>query len=37
MYHCADCGAMVVIGIDKPTLCKRRIDRKHPLFDNFKN
>jgi hypothetical protein len=33
MYHCQDCGAMVVAGVPHPKLCKRCLDRKHPAFD----
>jgi hypothetical protein len=33
MYHCPDCGAMVVAGLPHPPLCKRCVDRKHPGFD----
>lgn len=33
MYHCPDCGAMVIAGLPHPYLCKRCIDRTHPGFD----
>ena len=33
MYHCPDCGAMVLAGLEHPRLCQRCIDRKHPAFD----
>ncbi len=33
MYHCPDCGAMIMAGIKHPPLCKRCIDRNHPVFD----
>ncbi len=33
MYHCPDCGAMVLAGAVHPMLCKICIDRKHPGFD----
>ena len=33
MYHCPDCGAMVMAGIPHPDLCKPCLDRKHPHFD----
>ena len=33
MYHCPDCGAMVVAGVEHPPMCKMCIDRKHPGFD----
>ena len=32
-YHCPDCGAMVLAGVEHPRLCKRCIDREHPSFD----
>lgn len=34
MYHCPDCGAMVLAGLPHPTLCKRCIERIHPEFDS---
>lgn len=33
MYHCPDCGAMVIAGVPHPKLCKRCLDRVHPGFD----
>jgi hypothetical protein len=33
MYHCRDCGAMVIAGLPHPPLCQRCNDRKHPGFD----
>jgi len=33
MYHCQDCGAMVIAGMKHPDMCKQCIDRKHPAFD----
>lgn len=33
MYHCPDCGAMVVAGIPHPLVCDRCKNMKHPLFD----
>jgi hypothetical protein len=33
MYHCPDCGAMVVAGIPHPDLCQMCLDRTHPGFD----
>ncbi len=32
-YHCPGCGAMVIAGISHPPICKKCIDRNHPLFD----
>lgn len=32
-YHCPDCGAMIIAGIEHPKLCKRCFKRKHPAFD----
>jgi len=32
-YHCPDCGAMVMAGIEHPKVCYRCADRKHPGFD----
>lgn len=36
MYHCPNCGAMVLAGLPHPPLCKLCIDRKHPGFDTGK-
>lgn len=33
MYHCPDCGAMIVAGMPHFDLCQLCIDRKHPGFD----
>ena len=27
MYHCPDCGAMVIAGLPHPSICKKCIDR----------
>lgn len=34
MYHCPDCGAVVLAGIPHPALCKRCNDRQHPFLDS---
>lgn len=33
MYHCPDCGAMVMAGVKHPSLCIQCVERKHPDFD----
>lgn len=33
MYHCPDCGAMIVAGMPHFELCKLCLDRKHPSYD----
>lgn len=33
MYHCPECGAMVLAGVEHPHLCKQCFDRTHPGFD----
>lgn len=33
MYHCPECGTMVVAGIPHPELCELCRDHKHPEFD----
>jgi hypothetical protein len=33
MYHCPDCGAMVLAGMEHFKLCRRCLDRTHPGFD----
>lgn len=33
MYHCPDCGAMVLAGLPHPPLCRLCIERRHPGFD----
>jgi len=34
MYHCPNCGAMLVAGFLHPELCIKCIKRKHPKFDS---
>jgi uncharacterized protein YlaI len=33
MYHCPDCGAMVLAGLPHPWMCKDCIDRNKKGFD----
>lgn len=33
MYHCPDCGAMLLAGVPHPPLCAQCRDRTHPHFD----
>jgi hypothetical protein len=33
MYHCPDCGTMVVAGVPHPTVCARCRDLEHPSYD----
>lgn len=33
MYHCRDCGAMVIAGLPHGTVCLRCRDLNHPSFD----
>lgn len=33
MYHCPDCGAMVLAGVEHPQLCRTCLDRQNPYFD----
>jgi hypothetical protein len=33
MYHCPDCGAMVLAGMEHPPLCAPCLARQHPRFD----
>lgn len=33
MYHCPDCGAMVLAGLLHPELCAVCLERRHPGFD----
>jgi hypothetical protein len=33
MYHCPDCGAMLLAGVPHPDLCERCNSRTHPAFD----
>lgn len=35
MYHCPDCGAMVLAGMPHPELCRVCIERRHPGFDDI--
>uniref|UniRef100_A0A6H1ZQ85 Uncharacterized protein n=1 Tax=viral metagenome TaxID=1070528 RepID=A0A6H1ZQ85_9ZZZZ len=35
-YHCPDCGAMIIAGVEHFELCKICIERKHIEFDNTK-
>ena len=37
MYHCTDCGAMVLAGVKHPTVCKQCADRTHPGFDKIED
>ncbi len=32
-YHCPDCGAMVIAGLEHPTVCLPCSKREHPYFD----
>lgn len=32
-YHCPDCGAMVLAGIEHPPLCKLCLERRQPGID----
>jgi hypothetical protein len=34
-YHCPDCGAMVLAGLEHPMMCKECIERVHPYFDDL--
>lgn len=36
MYHCPDCGAMVVAGVPHGDMCQKCLDRNHPAFDKPK-
>lgn len=36
MYHCPDCGAMVLAGQPHPPMCKLCNDRQHPALDQCK-
>jgi len=36
MYHCPDCGTMVLAGIQHPKLCRLCVNHKHPLFDKIR-
>jgi hypothetical protein len=33
MYHCPECGAMLLAGTPHPEMCARCLKREHPLFD----
>ena len=33
MYHCPDCGAMVLAGIPHPDMCQPCLDRAHGWID----
>lgn len=33
MYHCPDCGAVLMAGFLHPYLCELCLTRTHPLFD----
>jgi len=33
MYHCPDCGAMLLGGLAHPWLCRPCLARAHPYFD----
>lgn len=33
MYHCPDCGAMILGGLPHPALCLLCFMRAHPAFD----
>lgn len=33
MYHCPDCGAMIIAGVYHLMMCKPCLERNHPLFD----
>lgn len=33
MYHCPDCGAMIVAGLPHPPMCMACVNRTHPRFD----
>lgn len=33
MYHCPDCGAMVIAGLPHPDVCVRCRYLQHPAFD----
>jgi len=35
MYHCPDCGAMLIAGLPHPTVCALCRDHKHPGFDEL--
>lgn len=33
MYHCPDCGTVVVAGVPHPPLCRLCLERRHPMWD----
>ena len=33
MYHCPDCGCMLIAGLAHPKLCNLCLKREHILFD----
>jgi hypothetical protein len=33
MYHCPDCGAMLLAGFEHPRVCQPCATRSHPRFD----
>lgn len=33
MYHCPDCGAMIMAGLPHPTVCIKCRDLVHPAYD----
>lgn len=33
MYHCRDCGAMLLAGFSHPHVCKPCLTLEHPRFD----
>jgi len=33
MYHCPDCGAMLIGGLPHPDVCRPCLDERHPHFD----
>ena len=34
-YHCPNCGTMIMAGIEHFKVCKRCVERKHPVFDSI--
>lgn len=33
MYHCPECGAMLLAGLPHGDVCELCRDKKHPMFD----
>jgi len=33
MYHCPNCGAMLIAGLEHPKLCRLCVSGSHPGFD----